>query len=123
MAVIKSVILIDSNGIDNFVNERILKIFGVKNIIIFKNPTTALSFLNKTVIKYQVILLDINFPTINGFEFIEQFYKRKSKKKQIKIHILSSSINPSDKILAEKKCIPFIEKPLTIEKLKNWYFV
>lgn len=119
MPVIKSVILIDNNCIDNFVNERILKMFGVKNIIIFKSPISALSFLNKTSINYQVILIDINFPTINGFEFIDKYYKRKSKKKQVKIHILSSSINPSDKTLAEERCIPFIEKPLTIKKLNT----
>jgi CheY-like chemotaxis protein len=63
-----------------------------------------------------VILFDLNMPVMNGWEFIEEFHKLKSK---IPTIIFTSSIDPSDKqkSYSYKEIKDFITKPLTVLKL------
>ena len=117
MRKIKSVLLIDNNDIDNFINHKLLENYGITHVIAFKNATAALSYLSETNVKYHLILVDIYLTMIDGFEFIDKFNKLGLHKTQGKICILSSSINPADKEKAADRNINFIEKPLTIEKL------
>jgi len=115
---IKSVLLIDDNEIDNFINRKLLESFGADNILTFTNPTTALQHLTQTTNFPQLILLDINFPILNGFEFIDKLDKLKIARQPIDIFILTCSANPADRQTAkEKNCAGFIDKPLTTEKL------
>ena len=117
MIEIKSVLLIDNSDIDNFINHKILESHGVTNITVFKNAVAALPFLARTNLYYQYILVDIHLPMINGFQFIDKFNALGLNKSQGQIYLLSASINPFDKELAEERNVRFIEKPLTIEKL------
>ena len=82
-------------------------------------PTSALNYLQQSIVIPQIILLDIYMPFMNGFQFLDKFEKLEVfKLKYIKIIMLSVSLNPSDKQKAiERGCIGFIEKPLTKEKL------
>lgn len=114
---LQSVLLIDSSKIDNFVNQKVLEYHGVTNIVSFQYAVTALSYLLKTKIKYQLILVDIYMPMMDGFEFVDKFHELKLNEIHGKICLLTASIDPLDKIKAEKKNIQFIEKPLTTEKL------
>jgi CheY-like chemotaxis protein len=114
---IKSVMLIDDDKIANFVNHKTLEDFGISDVTSFMSVNRAIAHLKKTKVKYQLILLDINLPVEDGFDFIEKFYALKLDKKQGKICILSSSDNPSDKKKAADRNINFIEKPLIIENL------
>lgn len=114
---IKSVMLIDDDKIANFVNHKTLEDIGITDIISFMSVNRAIAHLKKTKVKYQLILLDINLPVENGFDFIEKFYALKLDKRQGKICLLSSSNNPSDKKKAAERNINFIEKPLIIENL------
>lgn len=62
------------------------------------------------------LLLDINMPTMSGWEFLEKFDNFKEHlKKQFSIYILSSSVDPSDIRRAKQNplVVDFIEKPLT----------
>lgn len=117
MTKIKSIMFIDCNDMDNFINNELLKHYGVTNIITFKSTTSALSYLEKTLFSYQFILVDIHMPVMDGFMFIDKFYALDLHKKQGKIGVLSSSINPFHKEQSIEKNVKFIEKPLTIEKL------
>ena len=56
---ITSVLLVDCNEIDNFINERILKHQGITDIVTFTNGNNALSYLKTTSKSYQLILIDI----------------------------------------------------------------
>jgi CheY-like chemotaxis protein len=68
-----------------------------------------------------LILLDINMPVMDGFEFLEQLQKMDNfKKNQTKIVLLTSSTNPKDIERAQKYNVyNYLSKPLTEEKLKT----
>lgn len=114
---IKSVMLIDSNNIDIFINCKILEHYGVTDVVSFKNVSDALYHLQKTSIKYNLVLTDIYFPLMDGFEFADKFIELELNKKHGEIVVLSASVNPSDKEKAKQLNIEFIEKPFSIDKL------
>lgn len=117
MNTIKSILLIDNNYIDNFINRKILENYGVTDIIIFTSSDKALSYLRETTIHYQFILTDIHLPVMDGFEFIDKLHELNLHNKHGKICVLSASVNPEDKEKSNNRNAKFIEKPLTIEKL------
>lgn len=124
-----NIMLIDDNKIDLFVNQRTIEKLGVKsNVKIFSSGISAINALKNIKSKSDrkqtfipdYILLDINMPEMNGFEFLKEFNKLdNSECKRIKIYMVSSSTNPQDikKAENEKCCAGFIDKPLTVEKL------
>jgi hypothetical protein len=67
-----------------------------------------------------IVFLDINMPTMSGWEFLLKFEKyNETIKNQFDIFMFSSSINPADinRAKQDPMVIDFIEKPLEIEKL------
>ena len=78
------------------------------------NGEEALSFLNGEEV--DTIFLDLNMPVMNGWEFLETIGQKENVKN--KIHILTSSIDPSDKKKAEENplVLSMLEKPL--DKIK-----
>jgi CheY-like chemotaxis protein len=113
----KSVLLVDNNHVDNFVNQKLLEIYGIVEVRSFINHSKALAYLNETHITYQLILVDIYLPIIDGFEFIDLFFELNLHQKHGKICILSASLNPLHKQKTLEKNVRFIEKPLTIQHI------
>ena len=69
-----------------------------------------------------IIFLDLNMPVMNGWDFLEHFSTDLSNEnKQIKVIILSSTIDPSDYLRAKQYEVvkDFLSKPLTVEMLQN----
>ena len=95
---LKSVLLVDDDNINNFINERLLtKNNFCDNIVIKNNGDQALSYLQNECLERRIfpdlILLDINMPVINGIEFIEILHKLNiAELNLIKICILSTKI-------------------------------
>ncbi len=131
MREINHIVLIDDNKIDCFVNQKIISIIN-KNIItkIFNSSVTALDYFNSTPIGSEtnalfitdIILLDINMPVMNGFEFLNKLSEMKEFiKNPIKVYFLSSSNNEEDitDALNIEHCSGYINKPLTKEKINN----
>lgn len=113
----KSVLLIDNNDIDLFINQKVLENYGITNIHSFRRGNDALSHLKETEIKFHLILINVYLHIMDGFEFIDKFMELGLNKKHGKICLLSASVNPLDKEKAEQRGVRFIEKPFTIEKL------
>lgn len=113
----KLVLLIDNNEIDNFINRKVFEEFAKATILEFTSTTAALNYFKQADTVPELILLDIHFPVMDGFEFLREFEKLEIAKDTKGIFILSATLNPSEINYALQKCAGFIEKPLTREKL------
>ncbi|MEQ8532592.1 MAG: response regulator [Imperialibacter sp.] len=70
-----------------------------------------------------VVLLDINMPVMNGWEFLDKLSGSQASPYQnsdCSIFITTSSVDPEDRQKAQQHPLVkgFIEKPLTAEKIK-----
>ena len=95
-----------------------------EEIISFFNPQVALDRLKENCEDSQklpdVILLDLNMPILDGWQFLDEFILLPLKK-EISIFIVTSSIDPSDIEMAKKYDMvkSYIIKPITAEKLED----
>ena len=124
------VLLVDDNDSDNFIHKRVIEKSGIaENIAVALNGKEAMDFLIKkgnchqpedSYAQPELIFLDINMPVMDGWEFLEEYEKlEKVQKGKIVFIMLTTSLNPADKIRAEKTIDPgcFHYKPLTIEMI------
>ncbi|MBC7745898.1 MAG: response regulator [Flavobacterium sp.] len=121
----RSALLIDDSYIDNLINRKILQSNNyAKHIKVIDYPKVAYQFIKDSLISGintpDVIFLDLRMPEMNGFEFLKALESiPELKPNQIKIYVLSSSLDPSDlrKIKLNKLVARFIGKPLTRQVL------
>ena len=72
-----------------------------------------------------LVILDINMPVMNGWEFMDEFVKiRPGLSKKIDIYILSSSTDSHDiqKAKSNPAITGYIVKPLTPQLLQRMFF-
>lgn len=109
-------------------------VFGAKRIMqfadfctafmIFHNGEEALNNLKSIIVAGEklpdMILLDLNMPIMDGWQFLDEFTKIKTEKK-ITIYIITSSIDPADvtRSKAYQNVNNYIVKPITMETLKQ----
>jgi CheY-like chemotaxis protein len=118
----KTCLLIDDNYIDNFVTRRILENSNfAEQVIVRQSPAEAINSLREGTIKPDVIFLDIRMPQMSGFEFLQEYDSLLIDKKDIKIFMLSSSLDPTDmkESIGNKYITQFIHKPLTVKALEE----
>lgn len=117
-------ILIDDDPIINLVHKKVI----IKNdleaeVTDFISGKKALDYLkNSNYTEKNIILLDINMPEMNGFEFLDALLKHKGINcDQFNIFILTSSLNNKDKEQATQYPIlkGYLEKPLDISNLQK----
>lgn len=127
---INSILLIDDDFATNFINKKIIQNTNLANHIqVALNGKEALDYICRQgkfeaadgeYPRPQLILLDINMPVMDGWEFIEAFQNLSPEnKKDIIIVMLSSSFNPADKAKADsiKEITCFRQKPMNKEAL------
>ncbi len=118
----KLCLLIDDNYIDNFVTRKILEGSNfVEKIVVVRSASDAITALRDGLVKPDVIFLDVRMPMMGGFEFLEEYEKIEIDKDEIKIFMLSSSLDPVDirKSTDNKYITQFIHKPLTSKALEE----
>ncbi|MGE0930675.1 response regulator [Peijinzhouia sedimentorum] len=110
---VPEVLIIDDDPINNLICEKILQIKGISsNSYSFTSASKALDFLAEIEGETPAaILLDLNLPEIDGWQFLEKFQFLNIK---TTIFILTSSIDPRDKNRSEayKDVKGFFTKPL-----------
>lgn len=123
------VLLVDDDEPTNFLNKMVLEdIDCAETIRVTDSAQDALDYLKKaegpngSPSSPDLILLDINMPAMNGWEFLERYSGLdKQHKANVVIVMLTTSLNPDDR--AKASSIPdvsgFETKPLTPEKLQS----
>lgn len=126
------ILLVDDDEATNFFNKIIIDKSGVaEHVEITWNGREALEYLtnkgkytgqNDKYPNPDLILLDINMPKMDGWDFLDEYEKLDDEQKaRIIIVMLTTSFNPDDKERAEK--IPIINgfknKPLSANMLNE----
>jgi len=127
---IKKVLCVDDDALSLTISELMLNsVSFTEQIDTAIDGKDALEYLDKILEEKdttgkapQLILLDINMPVMNGWEFLEEFVPAYEEKLPgTKIIILSSTIDPQDFEQAKKfpVVVDFISKPLGLDMLES----
>ena len=124
MKPIRSYIIVDDDPFNNKICAMVIKrTLGDVKINTFSVPEEGLEFIENEYVQNSepvIVFLDLNMPTLSGWEFMERYEKfNKEIKKHIRIYILSSSVDQRDKDKANTTpdIKGFISKPLISEKI------
>ena len=127
MGRLECICIIDDDDIYTFLLKKtLLKSNICSNIKSFENGLVGLEGIKKMIENEEtlpdLILLDINMPLFDGWEFLEEFKKLKHLiLKPISIYIVSSSISQADinKAKFNEEVIDFLTKPIESSKIKS----
>jgi CheY-like chemotaxis protein len=127
---LKTILLIDDNFNDNFLHERAIKKVDPTITVVAKNSgIDALEYLKtKENLKPDLVLLDINMPGMNGWDFLQKYILLdKEDLSGAPIIMLTTSENPNDikKVQDFSVLVDYHSKPLTkeiMEDIKLKYF-
>ncbi len=123
-----NVFVVDDDKVHHFIIKKLLEKNNIQvNPCFFENGQDALSDikakLNQSENLPDLILLDINMPVLDGWQFLEEFNELKKKiLKEIVIYVVSSSEDyfNADKLEQFKNLIAeYHVKPMTNEVIKT----
>lgn len=121
-------IVVDDNRTNNLICEFAIRKYRKEaETSLFTEPETALQNIQKNYglpegKKFTVLFLDINMPSMTGWEFLEKFKDFGEEIwKHFIIYILTSSVDERDKEKAgaEPLVAGFISKPLTVNSIQQ----
>lgn len=109
-----TIFLVDDQKIANFIAMKLLSNIGLNNIIAFNDPIIAFKSLTENY--PGIILLDLNMPELNGWQFLQ---KMQDQNIDTKVIILTSSTSILDKKRAKqfKNVTDYYIKPLNKQKV------
>ncbi|MEO5893245.1 MAG: response regulator [Ferruginibacter sp.] len=120
MSTVRKYIIVDDDPFNNILCKMMLKdTLGELDIKTFTAPEDGLAFIQNEythTLGPTILFLDINMPTLTGWEFMEVYEKfGPAITEQISVYILSSSVDDrdSDKADANNYIKGFISKPLS----------
>lgn len=116
---------------DDPIHQRIAQIMIAKHELFdeytsYTEPDLALEYLRKNEKNEKslpdVILLDLNMPVMDGWDFLEAFEKFEAElSKNVRVFIVTSSVDDKDKLRSKTfSCVKgFISKPLSPDIIKS----
>lgn len=121
----KKIMMIDDNGIDLKINSKLINIAKLfDEIIMFDSGIEALDYLGKYADVPEMlpnfILLDIQMPEMDGFDFLERYKKLpKQITDKCPVAMLSSTLDFGDIKRAEANAyvVKLLKKPLSVVEL------
>ncbi|QHL87561.1 response regulator [Nibribacter ruber] len=132
MKKLQGILLIDDDDTNNFLNNRLLSRLEIADQIReFRNGKQAFDYLyaisqgivdasSAEYVKPSLILLDINMPVMDGFEFLQMFEKLDPAfRADIVLALLTTSEHKQDTERAAASNITYLTKPLTTEKVEE----
>lgn len=123
-----SILLVDDDEINNFISVKLIKKImlntEIKTCLNGKFAIDLLLEIKATAPDEmpEYILLDINMPIMNGWEFLEEYDRLNiDPSGKTKIYIISSSVFNNDIVKAKSYPVvrDFISKPLSVDKIKD----
>ena len=116
-------LVIDDDDINIFIIKKIVEKTGYNiNMVAKTNGQLAIEYLSSLAENNenfpQLVLIDINMPVLNGWEFLEA-YDKLGVAGRVDMYMLSSSVyeNDIEKAKTYKTVKGFISKPLSINRL------
>jgi CheY-like chemotaxis protein len=127
MKKLSRILLVDDDGISNHLHKMLIDDLALaEKVEVATDGEEALEMIenyhkelpnNKKDI---LVLMDINMPGMDAFDFLTIFQHRQERFKNLHIVLLSSSLNLRDKEKAmEYQVLDFMVKPLTEDKLQK----
>lgn len=123
---VKNVFLvIEDNLIDQLVIKQLLKkVLFIDEVYTTNNGKEGIEWLmaNRKLYPSIIIILDVQMPVMNGFEFLKAYANLDSElKKDNQIYVLSSTLDPDEirKIGESIYVTKFLGKPFPIEEFRN----
>jgi CheY-like chemotaxis protein len=120
-----NLLVIDDDDINIFIIKKIVEKTGLAiNMTSKANGQQAIDFIKESLTNPEtfphLMLIDINMPIMNGWEFVEA-YQMLNVQHSVDMYILSSSVyeNDIEKTKSYSSVKGFISKPLSIERLKE----
>ncbi len=120
MEQVKNILIIDDDNVYRYTTEKYLKLLKLsKEVTVYSDAEEALGYLeanlnNKNIFP-EIILLDVNMPILDGWQFIAEFQKLKGQLDQkLDLYMVSSSIDERDEFRAKslEGVKDFLVKPL-----------
>lgn len=122
MPLLRTIMLIDDSEADNFFHALLLERSGLAlSVKVFEWAEQALAwFAGNPFHDVDLVLLDINMPRVDGFEFLDRFHRLSGEQQgDARICMLSSSPldHERERAMEYSRVADFIVKPLTDEML------
>lgn len=129
MTLIKKALILEDDPIASVLIRLIIESYDlVEEMIVLPNGRDGMAYIkseSSTDSYPDLILLDINMPIMNGFEFLSAL-ESELNGREIPVFILTSSVNTEDRQRAEAfKCVKgFIVKPMkkyNLKTIEQWF--
>ena len=123
MSQIRKVLIIDDDEISNFICKNTILKNGFSNEVkTVLSANEGLEYLKGSGEIPDLVLLDINMPVLNGWDFLEEYKKIRESLEELPVVVMfSSSVHEADieKARKDQDVQDYIIKPMTTDTLEN----